>query len=550
MDRPGTLRQGASFFGAFAYPAFVLIWTANTLALVGIAMFDAATGWLMTQLNADPSRVGLVQTATMLPMFLFTLPAGAIADVINPRRFLIVNSALIAGLVACFAAFVAMHAATPAGLLATTFLLSALWALNAPAWLAIIPAVAPREELDSAIAANGFGYNMSRAFGPALGGLAIVWFGASAPFWLFAGANLMAIAALFYWRAPARGANGLPPEHVAGAIRVGLRHALHNHFLRATLIKALAVYLSASAYLTLLPLIARRAHPGAEFYGLMLGAIAVGAIVGSLVFVPLKRRLGPDLIVVIGALAVSLALVLFAADHAVAVVLAACLIAGFGWIVVLSTLYVSAQETLPTWVRTRGLSILLTTVFGAVSLGSVVWGQVASSAGVPFALYAAAAATATAIPLTWPWKLKTAVDAELAPPTHWALHFARRIADEEGPALVTIVYRVKPENRQAFLKIIGEIGHERQRDGAYLWGVYEDVEENGRFSEAFLADSWLDLRRLRRRITKSDRETEQEIARMVIEPPTVRVQVAPLRSTKWPGRAADEANAEPFQRLA
>ena len=186
-DPIGTPR---SRFGAFGHPAFAVIWIASTFALTGIAMSDTASAWLMTNLDADPRAVSMVQVASSLPMFLFTLPAGALADIVEARRYLIALEAFITAVIAVFATMIFFHWQTPVYLLATIFLLSAGWSLAAPAWLAITPLLVPRADLDSATAANSVGYSLSRAVGPAIAGLAIAHFGPAAPYWIFGVANL------------------------------------------------------------------------------------------------------------------------------------------------------------------------------------------------------------------------------------------------------------------------------------------------------------------------------------------------------------------------
>ena len=160
--------------GAFAHPAFAIVWTASTCALIGIAMYDTAAGWLMTTFGLDPFEVALLHAATTLPIFLFTLPAGAIADIIDPRRMIIAVSYAIAALMATFAAVVALDYASPFVLLLTTFVLSAAWSLNIPAWLSILPLLVPKPLVPGAIAAHSVGYNLSRTIGPTLGGFIIV----------------------------------------------------------------------------------------------------------------------------------------------------------------------------------------------------------------------------------------------------------------------------------------------------------------------------------------------------------------------------------------
>ncbi len=199
-----------TWLGAFAHPAFAVVWAASTIALVGIAMYDTASGWLMTTLDLNPLAVSLVHAATNLPMFLFTLPAGAIADIVDPRRLIMAVSCAIAALVAIFAALVSFELASPFLLLLTTFLLSAAWALNLPAWLSMLPSLVPKSDLPEAIAADGVAYNLSRTVGPALGGFAIVNFGLSTPFWAFVAANLAVIAALLWLRSPTKETASLP----------------------------------------------------------------------------------------------------------------------------------------------------------------------------------------------------------------------------------------------------------------------------------------------------------------------------------------------------
>lgn len=522
-------------FGAFTHRDFVLIWTANTIALIGMATFDAACAWLMTSLNPDPFLVSLVQTAIVLPMFLLTLLGGAIADVLNPRRFLIVNTLFIALFVAAFATILSAKLATPATLLAAIFVLSGAWALNAPAWLALIPSLVPQEELDSATAASGFGYNISRLLGPSAFSLAIAYFGVAGPFWLFCGCNVVAIAVLFAWRPPQRSDARLPPERVLSAICIGVRHAVYNRRLRATLARAAAFFLFASASSALLPLVARHALGRPEFYSAMLSAVALGAIVGSLTFVSLRRPFGLDRIIVLGAVLMSAALFVFGLSHSVVVLLAASVVAGFAEITVLASLYVSAQQVLPDWVRARGLAILLTVVFGSASLGSAGWGKLASASDPSNALLVAAAVALLTIPLSWRWRLETAADVDLRPSLHWRkMKLARKVDDDEGPILVAVEYRVNPADHASYLEAIEEMGRERRRDGATRWGVFEDIEDDGRYVEIFSLESWLDLRRLRERVTKADREIEQRIEAMLGEPRRVRFHVAPSSKPRSP----------------
>src|ERR1700730_5039494 len=211
--------QPSPMIGSFAHPAFRIVWTASTCALIGIAMYDAASGWLMTTFDLNPFDVSLLHTAPTLPIFLFTLPAGAIADIVDPRRMIVTVSYAIAALMTIFAAVVALDFVSPVVLLLTTFVLSAAWSLNAPAWLSIVPQLVPKPVMPEAMAAHSVGYNLSRTLGPALGGFIIVRYGAAAALWIFVVANLMVIAALTWWRALWRQRAACPGARLSSALR-------------------------------------------------------------------------------------------------------------------------------------------------------------------------------------------------------------------------------------------------------------------------------------------------------------------------------------------
>ena len=503
----------------FRYAPFSVVWTATVIANIGTWMYNAASGWLMTSLNPDPLIVSLVQVATTLPIFLFAVPAGALADIVDKRRFLIIGEVAVTAVSALFAAIVSVGAATPGNLLLFTFLIGAVAAMTAPAWQSIVPQLVPKQELTPAVAANSVGFNVSRAVGPALGGVIVAVAGIAAPFWINAISNLAVIGALLWWRPPAERRRHLPVERFGSAIRTGFRHARNNPHLRATLIRSAAFFLFGSAYWALLPLVAReRIAGGPDLYGYLLGAIGAGAVGGAFALPWLKRRLGPDRLMAAGTIGTGLATALFGIARDPAAGLAASVIAGVCWIAVLASLNVSAQVALPEWVRGRGLAMFVTVFFGALSLGSVIWGQVAGMLGLPAAHFMAAAGALLAIPLTWRWKLQTGAAIDLTPSLHWPVPVVtHEIEHDRGPVLVTVEYRIDPRNRQAFLGALEKLGYERRRDGAYAWGVFEDAAEEGRMVETFLVESWLEHLRQHDRVTNSDRLLQEVVHRFHIQ---------------------------------
>src|SRR6476469_6118458 len=277
-------------------------------------------------------------------MFLFAVPAGALADIVDKRRFLIGAEVLTTVVSAVFAAIVALQLANPVNLLLFTFLIGAAGAITAPAWQSIVPQLVPKQDLQPAIAVNSVGFNISRAVGPALGGLIVAWIGIAAPFWLNAASNLGIVGALLWWRAPKGSTSRLPVERFGSAIRTGFRHARNNPHLRATLIRGAAFFLFASAYGALLPLVARaQIAGGPSLYGFLLGAIGAGAVGAAFALPWLRVKLGPDRLVAAGTVGTAVTLVLLALAREPVTALMASVIAGAAWIATLSTLNVSAQ---------------------------------------------------------------------------------------------------------------------------------------------------------------------------------------------------------------
>jgi predicted MFS family arabinose efflux permease/quinol monooxygenase YgiN len=513
--RAQQLRMSTSAWAPFRHRTFAVIWVATVVSNIGGWMYSVASGWLMTGLDADPLFVSLVQVANNLPMFLFAIPAGALVDIVDRRLFLIVGETAVTLTSTAFAVLVWLHLITPWSLLVFSFLVTVASAVTAPAWQAVVPQLVPKPELPSAIAANSVGINVSRAVGPALGGLMVVMFGIAAPFWVNAVSNVGVIAALVRWQPAKKTGPRLPPESFGQAMRSGLRHARYNASLRATLVRTVAFFVFASAYWALLPLVARGQIGGSSaLYGVLLGVIGASAVAGAFLLRTLRAKLGPDALLAGATVATALATALFGAAHNAGVALAASVLAGASWIAGVSSLNISAQVALPEWVRGRGLAMYVTIMFGSLSLGSAIWGEVASLMGLPIALYGAAAGAVIAILLTWRWKLQTGAAVDFTPSMHWPEPVT--IADVEpdrGPVLTLVEYRIDPKHREAFLEAMGPYARVFRRNGAYDFAVYEDPAEEGRFVETFMSDSWSEHMRLHGRVTITDRKSEEAVRR-------------------------------------
>jgi len=523
VDAGSSTGASQSAWRPFRHRTFAILWTATVVSNVGGWMYTAASAWLMTMLDADPLLVSLVQVATTLPMFLFALPAGALADIVDRRRFLISAELFITVTSTTLAVLVWLELITPATLLLLTFLIEAGAAATAPPWQSIVPQLVPRADLSEAVALNGVGVNVSRAVGPALGAVLISTIGIGAPFWLNAVSNLGTIGSLWWWRPPRTRRSQLPPEHFSNALRAGIRHVRHNPSLVATLVRAVGFFMFASCYWALLPLVARvQIGGGASVYGALLASIGASAIASAIVLPQLRSKLGVNRLVAVGSIGTAGALCLFAIARDVPTALAGSLLAGLCWLVVLSSLNVSAQFALPEWVRGRGLAAYVTISFGGLALGSALWGEIARLIGVPAALLLAAAGQLLAIPLTWRWKLQSGADLDLTPSMHWPMPVATaNVGIDQGPVLVMVEYRVAQANRAALLRALEDLSHERWRDGGYGWTVFEDVVDSNRIVETFYSDSWLEHLRQHERVTNADRHLQEKVAGLLQRPPQI-----------------------------
>jgi len=500
-----------SAWSPLKHTAFAVLWAATIISNVGTWMHDAAAGWLMMSLAPDPLMVALVQAATTLPVFFLALPAGAIADIVDRRRLLIAITFFMAIITCTLGISILLGKVTPLSLILITLCLGSGTAFLVPTWQAIVPQLVPRDQLHNAITINSVGINISRAIGPALGGVLIASVGLAAPFFFNAMSFFVVIAAVLWWHPPERTVTLLPSERLFGAIRQGLRYARASLLMRATLWRSIGFFLFASAYWALLPLIVRQQlNGGPEFYGILLGCLGIGAVVGALILPKTRQLFSVDQRVAIGTIITAIALMVFAIvpDKYAAVVVS--FFAGAAWLTVLSTLNVSAQLSLPEWVRARGLAVFFMIMFGSLALGSAVWGQVASLIGISAALKIAAAGCILGIVATWRWKLPQGGEVDFTPSLLPEPVIAGPIEGERGPVMITIEYQIDTKNKDAFLSSLNKVSRSRRRGGAFAWGVFEDARKPGHYLEYFMSESWLEHLRQHERTTKSDKAFHDE----------------------------------------
>jgi predicted MFS family arabinose efflux permease/quinol monooxygenase YgiN len=499
-----------SAWGPLRVPLFRALWIASVASYIGTWMQDVGESWLMTSLTPSPVLVALVETAGSLPVVLVALPAGALADVVDRRRLLLVMQMWMCVIAVAMGLLALMGLMTPSRLLLSTFLLGVGAAMSNPVWQAITPELVPSSDLPAAIALSSVGINIARAIGPALGGFIVAAAGPWAVFFLNAASFIAVVVVIYRWQ-PAPRKSLLPPEDIIGAIRAGTRYLRHSPELQTVLVRSGVFVLCASALWALLAQQARRGLGLGSFgYGLLLGCIGIGAVIGAWLLPRARERLSMNDLVAAATIVFALATISLAYVRSFGLLSIALAVGGVAWIAVLSSLNVSAQTVTPSWVRARVMAVYLLVFMGGLAAGSAVWGFVAARVGVSAALLLAAVGLLIGLVASWRYRLVAEENLSLTPSMHWPEPIV--LIDpqlEEGPAVTYVEYRIDPKSADDFLEAMKEMRRIRQRDGAIRWNLLRDAADPQRYIETFVTESWGEHLRQHERVTAEDREAEQ-----------------------------------------
>jgi MFS family permease len=529
FQAPAPPRTEQSAWSPLQNALFRSLWIATIVSNIGTWMHDVGAGWLMTELSSSPSMVALVEAADSFPLMLLALPAGALADIVDRRRLLIAVQVYMLIIASALGIMTLMEWTTAWVLLGFTFALGVGGALMLPAWAAIVPELVTVDELPSAVALNSVAINGARAIGPAIAGVLVAAVGPWLVFMLNALSYIGILAALLRWRREHEKST-LPAERFFSAIRVGMRFVTHTRALQIVLIRGSAFFIFASATWSLFPLIVRQElQRGPEIYGLLLTCIGLGAVAGAILLPRVRAMVSRDTLVAGASALYALAALSLAHLPYIPLLAVAMVATGVAWISILSALQVSAQMTLPAWVRARGLAAFVVVFMGGMAIGSVLWGQVATRIGIPAALTAAALGTWLAIALTWKFKLGHHQVLDFRPSMDWPMPLLAETPEpDSGPVLVTIEYRVQPTKRAEFVTAMSAVREMRRRNGAYFWELFHESSDPGLYLECFMDESWLEHLRQHERASVADRQILDRAKVFMIEGEST-------KSTHWLG---------------
>jgi MFS family permease len=518
-DRP----ESPSALAPLGRPVFRALWIAALVSNVGYWMQSVGAVWQVGSEGGSAAQVALVQTAVSLPVVLLALPAGAAADVFDRRRLLLATQTWMLVSAAALCAATVLGLASPTVVLALTFLLGLGNAANAPAWQATIPELVGGRLLAPAVALNSAGFNIGRAVGPALGGLVVAAAGPAAVFGLNAVSFLGVLAVLWRWRRRPQDELGAG-EQVLGAIGAGIRYIRFAPLLRAVLVRTALFILPASALWALLPVVARgRLQMGATGFGLLLGALGIGSVAGAVLLPRLRRAIPIDRRVMAATSLFALATVALAVLDSALLLWLAMVAAGVAWLATLTSFNVATQTAVPRWVRARALAVYLLVFQGGLAGGSALWGVVAGRLGERTALLAAAASFALGMLAALRWRLQAIGGLDLTPSVRPEPVTVMDPEPDDGPVLVLVRYRVDPSRTEEFASAMRAMRRVRRRDGAYRWGLFEDVADPSCFVETYVVRSWAEHLRQHERFTAEDLAVRDRVRSFHIgdDPPAV-----------------------------
>ena len=495
----------AAAFAPLADPVFRTLWVVWFTANVCMSMNDVAAAWLMTSLTTSPVMVALVQTAATLPVFLLGLPSGALADILDRRRYFVVTQFWVAATALLLCLAIVSDAINPTLLLLLVFANGIGLAMRWPVYSAIVPGLVPRVQLPAALALNGLAMNASRIAGPVLAGALIAGAGTA---WVFVVNAVLSVIAGFLilrWKTVEE-PSALPGERFLGAMRVGVQYVRQSAAMRAVLVRVMNFFGQSTALIALLPLVARGMHGGsAGTYTLLFASLGFGAILSVFMLPHMRHRRTRDELIRDGSVVQAAAMIAAGFAPNVYVAVPVMVVAGMAWLTVANSISIAAQLALPNWVRARGMSTFQVALMGGAGAGAALWGQVAALTDVRTSLAVAAVTGVAALWLTRGYKVEGGAEEDLTPSQSWkAPVTALPVEPDAGPVMTTIEYRIDPARADEFRAVMQESRRSRLRQGALSWELFRDTNDPGRYLEYFVDESWVEHLRRFDRVTAAD----------------------------------------------
>ena len=494
---------------------FRRVWVANQISSFGGLVQGVGAAWMMTSLTTSASLIALVQASMTLPIMLFSISAGALADSYDRRALMLVAQVFM--LTASIALTVTAMAGwlTPWSLLGFTFLIGMGTALNNPAFQAGLGDFVPREILPEAVSLNSIGFNLMRSVVPAIGGIIVATAGAVVAFAINALSYLPLIAVLFLWR-PKRKLDPIPRESFGPAVSAGLRYVSMSPNLLTVMARGMIFGFGAICLLALLPLIARDLlQGGAVTYGVTLGLFGLGAVAGGLMNARIRQKIRGETIVRLAFVGFAVAVLTLSFSRSLWFSLPALSVAGACWVLALSLFNVTVQLSSPRWVVGRMLSFYQMATFGGMAMGSWSWGVAAGAIGLPGAMQLSGMCLLIGAAMGLRYAMPASGTVDLDPLDKFKEPSLRLdLRGRSGPIMVMIDYVIYPADIPEFLSAMAARRRIRRRDGARQWVLLRDLEHEDFWTESYHVSTWDDYLRHNMRRTKADAEVSARILKL------------------------------------
>lgn len=513
------MRKSNSPWQPLRHRSFLLVWLGSLAVYLAVWIQNVGAAWLMTTLAASPLLVALIQTATTLPAFLLGLPGGVLADIVDRKNLLLSCSGALIATALILVLLASLGMVTPVTLLLLTFLLGAGVAIQAPSWFSVQVESVPVPLIPAALALGSISFNIARAVGPAIAGLAIPVVGIETVFGLVACCFLAAIACIM------AGAGGSAPvaagqrENPFEALMGILRYSRYSPPLWHQLLRTFSFVVAASALWALLPLVAKyQLSQGAQVYGYLLGSLGIGAVAGAILTPVLLEYFSVNVLVFVAIVAFALVTASLSLINTVLPMCGVLLFAGMGWQLVGNFNLTSMQMSVPSWVRGRSLSVYMLVFQGAMALGGVFWGTVAEQWDFSIALFSASGALVLALltAVLLPARISDSSETS-AVRQREEQPCPAELAGMTGPLMVETEYIIRAADRDAFLALISTTSQARLRDGARSWQLVKGADNDLTYCYRLYTDSWRAYQRLLSRMTVKDEHDEQTLNAFHVE---------------------------------
>lgn len=520
----------ASGLSPFKSSLYRMLWIAALFSYVGAAMYDVGASWMMTSLAPNPLFVSLITTATTLPILLFALPSGILSDLFDRRTILLIASAYM------FTISAALGILTLVGLTTTTVLLLFTFALGAGTTMIRTPIIPTMTglvstmELPDALTLSALASNLGRVIGPIVGGFIVSAFAPWAVFFVNSASFIgMMIVLSRLPRKPDVPYNqqqsSLPPENIIRAIRIQIRYIRYSQAAHVLIIRVGLFTLCSSALLSLLPLLAKH-DLGLDSigFGLLLGSFGVGAVIGGIVILPrLRSKASVESLITVSIALLAILTLTMGYVRFFEIAWLAMGLGGIAYITILSKFYTIGVKSAPKWIGARVLSVYLLVLNGGLVVGSLIWGTVANTFGIPITLSVASITLGATIVARKRYSSTLLDDLDFTSASdHWSLppQYSIDPSQAENHALITIEYnKIEPKLSDEFQSSVHELGHMLKSEGMAYWELFQDPADSGHYIEIRIADTWTDHLRQHEYVTNNVQDMENRIRELIKECP-------------------------------